>query len=157
MGQIPLQMCIRDSTDTIADLRQLTRDLRPSYLDDLGLVPALGLLAREATAGLGIPIEFMSSGEPRRLPPPVELAAYRIAQEALRNAGRHARAAHASVTLDFITERATLTVSDDGVGFDAGRVGELALGGHFGLPVSYTHLDVYKRQRPGGGMADALA
>jgi len=121
------------ATDTIADLRQLTRDLRPSYLDDLGLVPALGLLAREATAGLGIPIEFMSSGEPRRLPPPVELAAYRIAQEALRNAGRHARAAHASVTLDFITERATLTVSDDGVGFDAGRVGELALGGHFGL------------------------
>ena len=121
------------ATDTIADLRQLTRDLRPSYLDDLGLVPALGLLAREATATLGIPIEFMSSGESRRLPLPVELAAYRIAQEALRNIGRHARATRATVALDFATERVTLAVADDGVGFDAGRVGELALGGHFGL------------------------
>ena len=121
------------ATDTIADLRALTRDLRPSYLDDLGLVPALGALARQATAELGIPVEFMSSGEPRRLPPPVELAAYRIAQEALRNIGRHARAARAAVALDFAAGRATLTVSDDGVGFDAGRVGELALGGHFGL------------------------
>jgi len=121
------------TTDTIADLRRLTRDLRPSYLDDLGLVPALALLAREATAALGIPVEFMSSGATRRLPPPVELAAYRIAQEALRNAGRHARATHATVVLDFDTGRATLTVADDGVGFDAGRVGELALGGHFGL------------------------
>lgn len=123
----------RLATDTIGDLRRLTRDLRPSYLDDLGLVPALGLLAREATAELGIPTEFMSTGEPRRLPPPVELAAYRIAQEALRNVGRHARAARASVALDFADGRATLTVSDDGVGFDADRVGELALDGHFGL------------------------
>ena len=121
------------ATDTIADLRALTRDLRPSYLDDLGLVPALGALARQATAELGIPVEFMSSGEPYRLPPPVELAAYRIAQEALRNAGRPARANRAAVALDFAAGRATLTVSDDGVGFDAGRVGELALGGHFGL------------------------
>ena len=121
------------ATDTIADLRALTRDLRPSYLDDLGLVPALGALARQATAELGIPVEFMSSGEPYRLPPPVELAAYRIAQEALRNAGRHARANRAAVALAFAAGRTTLTVSDDGVGFDAERVGELALGGHFGL------------------------
>ncbi len=121
------------ATDTIADLRRLTRDLRPSYLDDLGLAPALGLLAREATATLGIPVAFTSSGEPRRLPPPVELAAYRIAQEALRNAGRHARASHVTLALDFAADRATLTVTDDGVGFDAARVSELALGGHFGL------------------------
>jgi signal transduction histidine kinase len=121
------------TTDTIADLRRLTRDLRPSYLDDLGLAPALGLLARQVTGELAIPVEFMSSGEPRRLPPPVELAAYRIVQEALRNVGRHARATHVTVALDFAAGQATLTVADDGEGFDAGRLGELALGGHFGL------------------------
>jgi signal transduction histidine kinase len=75
----------------------------------------------------------MSTSESRRLPPATELAFYRIAQEALRNVGRHARASRASVTLDFGPKRMTLTVADDGIGFDAGRAAELALGGHFGL------------------------
>jgi signal transduction histidine kinase len=122
------------ATDTIADLRRTTRDLRPSYLDDLGLGPALELLARDQSAVLGIPIEFVASGDARRLAPGTELAFYRIAQEALRNVGRHARASQASVTLEFASGRTTLVVSDDGVGFDAvGRTAELALSGHFGL------------------------
>lgn len=122
------------ATATIADLRRMTRDLRPSYLDDLGLVPALELLARDQSAALGIPVEFMSSGEPRRSAPEAELAFYRIAQEALRNAGRHAQAGRIELRLDFAPRGATLTVSDDGVGFDTTeRAAELALGGHFGL------------------------
>ncbi len=118
---------------TIDDLRRLTRDLRPSYLDDLGLVPALELLARDATTELDIPVEFMSIGEPRRARPETELAFYRIAQEALRNAGRHARANRIAVALDFTPEQMTLTVRDDGVGFDPAGAAALSLGGHFGL------------------------
>jgi signal transduction histidine kinase len=121
------------ATDAIADLRRMTRDLRPSYLDDLGLAPALELLARDQSAALGIPVAFMSTGAPRRLAPEVELAYYRIAQEALRNVGRHARAGRAALTLAFAADRATLTIEDDGVGFDAGRAAELALAGHYGL------------------------
>uniref|UniRef100_UPI0035AE49C6 sensor histidine kinase n=1 Tax=Promineifilum sp. TaxID=2664178 RepID=UPI0035AE49C6 len=121
------------TTEAIADLRRLTRDLRPSYLDDLGLVPALELLARDQSAALGIPVSFAATGEPRRLPPDVELAYYRIAQEALRNVGRHARAGRAALSLTFDAGHATLTIEDDGVGFDAGRAAELALAGHYGL------------------------
>lgn len=122
------------ATATIGDLRRMTRDLRPSYLDDLGLVPALELLARDQTAALGIPVKFELIGDARRPSLDVELAFYRIAQEALRNVSRHARAGRAALTLEFTPERIALTISDDGVGFDtAGRVAELALGGHFGL------------------------
>lgn len=122
------------TTATIADLRQMTRDLRPSYLDDLGLAPALELLARDQSAALGIRVEFMSSGAVRRASPATELAFYRIAQEALRNVGRHAKANRAELKLVFDPERMILTIIDDGVGFDADeRAAELALTGHFGL------------------------
>ncbi len=124
----------RLATDIIDDLRRLTRDLRPSYLDDLGLAPALRLLARDQAAALDIPVTFAATGDERRLAPETELAYYRIAQEALRNVGRHARAARVAVALDFAPGGTTLTVSDDGAGFDATeRAAELALGGHFGL------------------------
>lgn len=119
---------------TMADLRRLTRDLRPSYLDDLGLAPALSLLARDATEALGLPVRFEQTGEARRLSPEAELAFYRVAQEGLRNVGRHAQASGATVALTFDAAATTLTISDDGVGFDAAqRPAELAAGGHFGL------------------------
>jgi signal transduction histidine kinase len=120
--------------EAMAELRRLMRALRPSYLDDLGLAPALELLAREATESLGMPVAFRLAGEARRLTPAVELAFYRVAQEALRNVGRHARANSATVTLAFGDRLTTLTIGDDGVGFDAAqRPAELAAGGHFGL------------------------
>lgn len=122
------------ATDTIADLRRLTRDLRPSYLDDLGLVPALELLARDQSVALGLPVTFETTGVARRPGPDTELAFYRIAQEALRNIGRHAQADRAAITLDFAPEEISLAIRDDGTGFDTTeRAAEMALGGHFGL------------------------
>jgi len=122
------------ATATIVDLRRMTRDLRPSYLDDLGLAPALDLLARDQSTALGIPVDFILKGEARRLHHKTELAFYRITQEALRNVGRHAEASRAAVSLEFAHDRTTLTVSDDGIGFDATeRAVELARGSHFGL------------------------
>lgn len=122
------------TTQMIADLRRLTRDLRPIYLEDLGLVPALDMLARETSASLDIPVSFESSGQERRLGPEVELAFYRIVQEALSNVSRHAQASYAEVHLDFNSQAVALTVFDDGCGFIVPKSpAEMASVGHFGL------------------------
>ena len=118
----------------IDDLRRLTRDLRPIYLEDLGLVPALDMLVRDTSTILNIPVNFETSGSARRLRPEVELALYRIAQEALNNVAHHAQASHAEVCLDFTQEVITLAVIDDGCGFDVPESpAEMAPAGHFGL------------------------
>ena len=77
---------------TIENLRRLTRALRPIYLEDLGLVPALEMLTREAGEAMGLQVSFRKEGVERRLSPTVELALYRMAQEALSNIARHAQA-----------------------------------------------------------------
>jgi signal transduction histidine kinase len=118
----------------IANLRRLTRDLRPIYLEDLGLVPALDMLARDTSATLGIPVDFNTTGNERRLRPEVELSLYRIAQEALSNVSRHAQATHAGLNLAFALDEISLTISDDGCGFTLPESpAEMAPVGHFGL------------------------
>lgn len=118
----------------IADLRRLTRDLRPIYLEDLGLVPALDMLARETSSNLNIPVMFQIVGTDRRLRPEVELALYRMVQEALSNVVRHAQASSAEVSLVFDPDTITLSVSDDGCGFIVPESpAELAPEGHYGL------------------------
>jgi len=119
---------------TIENLRRLTRALRPIYLEDLGLVPALEMLARETGQAIGITIEFRRQGVEKRLEPAIELALYRMVQETLNNIGRHAQAKHASLVISFSAEAVTLRVVDDGVGFSVPRnPAEYALHGHYGL------------------------
>ena len=131
----------------INDLRRLTRDLRPIYLEDLGLVPALDMLARDTSTILNIPVIFETSGLDRRLPPEVELALYRIAQEALSNVARHANASSAGVKLDFGSETITLAVSDDGCGFSVPESpAEMAPEGHFGLLGLYERAELIDAQ-----------
>jgi signal transduction histidine kinase len=122
------------TTQMIADLRRLTRDLRPIYLEDLGLVPALDMLARDTGVALGIPVKLETSGPERRLRPEVELAFFRLVQEALSNVTRHAQATHAVVGLDFGLKEISLLVDDDGCGFIVPETpAEMAAEGHFGL------------------------
>jgi len=118
----------------IADLRRLTRDLRPVYLEELGLVPAVEMLARDTSRVLQIPVDFRTEGTEQRLPPQVELALYRVMQEALSNVSRHAQASCADVHLHFATDALTLTVRDNGRGFVVPESpAEMAPSGHFGL------------------------
>jgi signal transduction histidine kinase len=118
----------------VADLRRLTRNLRPIYLEDLGLVPALEMLVRDVSQVMGIPVSFTTTGRERRLASPVELALYRITQEGLSNVARHARAKKAEVCLQFKDEEVSLTVQDDGIGFIVPESpAEMAPTGHFGL------------------------
>ena len=118
---------------TLDDVRRTVRALRPVYLEDLGFVPALEALLREARAA-GKSAELKVSGEPRRLRSDVELAAFRVAQEALANAVRHSGASHITLSLTFTPAEVQLDMSDDGQGFSAPTSPDLLTQeGHFGL------------------------
>jgi two-component system sensor histidine kinase UhpB len=119
---------------TVEDLRRLTRALRPIYLEDLGLVTALEMLARETTENNSLDVHFQTLGEEHRLAREVELALYRIAQEALSNVVRHANAKQASLQISFEDHEVKLEVRDDGIGFEMPKSPtDFAPSGHFGL------------------------
>ena len=118
---------------TIENLRRLTRALRPIYLEDLGLVTALDMLARETSQANHLEVDFQQSGQECRMSREVELALYRIAQEALNNVVHHAKAKHATLLIGFDKE-IKLEVTDDGVGFSVPKSPtDFAPSGHFGL------------------------
>lgn len=115
-------------TDTLNSVRRFVRDLRPTYLENLGLIPAFEMLARESNA------KFEVQGEETRLDTERELALFRIVQEALRNVAKHAHAQHVCVSLEFGKNEVTATVEDDGAGFNAPDMPTAyAQAGHFGL------------------------
>lgn len=118
---------------TIENLRRLTRALRPIYLEDLGLVTALEMLARETSQANHLIVDFHLLGHERRLPREVELSLYRIAQEALNNVVHHAKAERATLNIAFEGE-IKLEVTDDGIGFSVpNSPTDFAPSGHFGL------------------------
>jgi signal transduction histidine kinase len=120
---------------TVAELRSIARGLRPSILDDLGLVASINQLVQEAGERQGFETSFGVTGEEDRMPAPVELALFRIAQEAITNVEHHARAGRLTVGLSFEAEGTRLVVTDDGIGFEirdgaiASRTGSLGLPG----------------------------
>jgi two-component system sensor histidine kinase UhpB len=100
----------------LEEVRRVAQGLRPGVLEDLGLTAALGAMANEVTARTHIPLErSFDSGVPP-LPPDVELVIFRIAQEALTNAARHAGARHITLLLRQLTDTVQLLVRDDGQG-----------------------------------------
>ncbi|HEY3367050.1 MAG TPA: histidine kinase [Symbiobacteriaceae bacterium] len=108
---------------TLDSVRQLSRQLRPSVLDDAGLVPALRRHIDDFARHYGRGVDLQVVGdESRRLPMEVETAAYRIVQEALTNVARHAQARSVSVVLDLSGDTLSAVVEDDGVGFDTEQI-----------------------------------
>ena len=115
---LPLEL--QDDLQHIAEgLRNFSAGLHPGVLEDLGLEQALLWLGSEASASSGFEFVFdiESNGRKERLDPEIELALYRIAQEALTNCQRHANATKVSLRLALDDDNVTLTVEDDGVGF----------------------------------------
>lgn len=107
------------ATDALRRSRQLAFNLRPTVLDDIGLVPALERLTTDLAAGSGLTIELIDQlPDGDRLPPAIETAAYRVTQEALTNVVRHAHASAARVILTNVGNSVQVVVSDDGRGFD---------------------------------------
>jgi len=121
------------SSNSIDELRRLTRALRPIYLEDFGLATALEMLAGESSKP-GLEVNFTHSGMERRLDPAIELTLFRITQEAMSNVVRHAQATITQIKLDFPPAGVTLEIKDNGSGFTPPRSpAEFAPSGHFGL------------------------
>lgn len=126
-------------------LRNLSHELRPPILDDMGLVPALEFLSESISKRWGLPVSVAASIE-GGLPATVETTLYRITREALTNAAKHARAQHAQVSLLRGPHAIVCSVRDDGIGFDPAAVGRG--GGRKGLGLS----DIQERVAALGGL-----
>jgi signal transduction histidine kinase len=121
------------ATSTLTELRALIAGLRPALLDDLGLVPALRAFATQRLEEHGVDVRF-DVALPKQLPPAVEIALFRIVQEALSNIAKHAHARQVTVHLGLQDGQVQTTITDDGVGFDTAQVYADALHGtHVGL------------------------
>ncbi|MCC6382175.1 MAG: hypothetical protein IT304_06675 [Dehalococcoidia bacterium] len=124
----------RHAAEEMADeLRRFSRDLRPLILEDLGLIPALKRLLAELRERTRIRVRFHVVGGARRLDPAVELALFRIGQEAVRNVERHSGASSMSVTVVFRAEAVLLSVIDNGKGFAVPPLTLLVRQGRLGL------------------------
>src|SRR5207237_3304164 len=108
--------------ETIESIRDVMAELRPAILDDYGLTPVLRWYAEQFTKRTGVATAVIERGPIRRLPPTVEEALFRIAQEALANVAKYARAQKATVTLEVTPQVMCLTIADDGCGFDPAAV-----------------------------------
>ncbi len=104
--------------DILQEVRQFSRDLRPSILDDLGLLPALEWVTEDLKNTYWIEVNLKVLGTERRLFPETELLLFRIVQEALTNIAKHSKATKGEVKVEFDEDKMTVTVSDNGIGFE---------------------------------------
>jgi len=121
-------------TRAINNVREFSRDLRPTALEDLGLVAALQHLVNTLDQKSNVEVTLSIEGSPEGLSQDIEVAIYRIVQEALTNVRKHAGATQAQLQTRFLTDTVQITVRDNGVGFPVPEdMAELASQGHFGL------------------------
>lgn len=113
-----LQRAQQLTGETIARIRDVMGELRPPALDDFGLLAALRTHAQSFAVRLGIPVHVNGEEVEPRLANFAETALFRIAQEALTNIAKHARAREVVISLDSDRDRLTLVIADDGAGFD---------------------------------------
>lgn len=110
------------TTRMLESIRQLAYDLRPTMLDDLGLVPAVRWCMKSHLEKMGVEAHLDSVGFDQRLDPELETAVYRIVQESITNIAKHAKARHVKIELRADDAVVTASIEDDGVGFDVDRV-----------------------------------
>lgn len=120
--------CLDVVETTIAQIRDRALDLRPSLLDDLGLAAALEWHCRRQGERTGVAVVFVAGALPAKPDADVATAAYRVAQEAINNALKHGRPRRIDVGLSMGEETLTVTVADDGGGFDPAAVAGRGLG-----------------------------
>jgi len=109
---------LRLVTETVGDIRNLMAELRPPVLDEYGLLAALRWYGEQFSERTGVATAIRGDDRMQRLSSSKEIALFRIAQEALTNVAKHARASHVTVTLERVDEKTVMSLADDGVGFD---------------------------------------
>jgi len=118
---------------TARHVRDLMSDLRPAVLDDYGVPAALRWYADQFTKRTGVSLDVAEHGEVPRMPRDLETALFRIAQEALTNVAKHARAKKATVSLSATERGVEMAVTDDGAGFDVDEQARSTEGGRWGM------------------------
>jgi PAS domain S-box-containing protein len=114
-------------------LREMSLKLRPSMLDDLGLLPALIWHFKKFTAQTGIRVNFDHNGLPEVLPPEINITAYRIIQEALTNVARYAEIDEVNVNISFEKDLLSIRIEDKGRGFTLSEINTQATAGLSGM------------------------
>jgi len=115
------------ATRSVEDLRKVIYDLRPTMLDDLGLVPAIRWYARSNLEEIGVQVMLDAPDEAMRLPSQLETTLFRIAQEAINNIVHHAEAKSVAISLRRDDGSICLGIDDDGRGFDVAKITGQAL------------------------------
>jgi len=125
----------RETTSALLDdIKRLARGLRPSVLDDLGLIPALERLTLDIQRLHDVDVKLETADlSQSRLPSAIEVTVYRIVQEALNNVVKHAEAQLARVRVSLQGDIVEVLVEDDGCGFQKQSTRKLAAEGHFGV------------------------
>jgi signal transduction histidine kinase len=123
--------------DLISRVRRISVDLRPPLLDEVGLVSALRVYLESQAMVSGLAIDLQAdeagAGTEGRLPPELEIACFRVVQESITNALRHAGARRLEVRITRSAARVSLSIKDDGCGFDPATLDEVAANGHLGM------------------------
>jgi signal transduction histidine kinase len=114
--------------DTTLSIREISSNLRPTVLDDGGLLPALSGYAQQFMQRTGVAVHLQTQDATRALTPAVQSSLFRIVQEALTNCAKHAQAGNVTIRLCNDGNRVSLTIADDGVGFDIETLGAPGLG-----------------------------
>jgi len=127
---VSLQQLVRQS---LQDVRKIIFDLRPMVLDDLGLVPALKRYLEDYRKQYNLHVEFVFLGQERRFDTSLEVAAFRIIQEALTNIRKHAKASQILIKLELISTRLNVYIQDNGCGFDTSTIKPRNDGSGYGL------------------------
>ncbi len=125
-----LQEASQLAEELLINIRSMTIELRPTLLDDMGIVPALRWYLKRFEQRTGIEVQADIQELPRRLLPEIEATLYRVTQEALTNIVRHAEAERVSIEFEHRRDTIALIIQDDGVGFDMQAWTERANGQH---------------------------
>jgi signal transduction histidine kinase/HAMP domain-containing protein len=120
--QVIMDKMRRVTVSALDGVHKLIFDLRPTMLDQLGLVAALRWYAESRLGENGTRVEFVEPGQPRRLPAAVETALFRTVQEAINNIARHSGARRVEIAIHFENQAVRVHVEDDGIGFEPSQV-----------------------------------
>ncbi|ABO50624.1 histidine kinase [Desulforamulus reducens MI-1] len=127
---VSLQQLVRQS---LQDVRKIIFDLRPMVLDDLGLIPAVKRYLEDYKVQNNISADFVFIGKEQRFDASMEVAVFRIIQEALINIKKHAAARHVLIKMELISSRINVYIKDDGCGFVVGHIKPRGDGSGYGL------------------------
>lgn len=133
-------------TDSLQETRHFIFDVRPMILEDLGLIPTLRRYCEMLGESAGVPLHLNVLGSDRRLNPAVEIAVFRVVQEAIRNALQHGEPTSIQIGIDIEAQSITVTIQDDGRGCDCA---EAMAGALQGKTVGLAHIQEYVRSLNG--------